>query len=384
MPKPQNAGKAVVQTQIYLDFNATAPVLPAVVDAVTHALSVTGNPSSVHQHGREARHLVQTARQNVAAAVDTSPENVVFTSGGTESNNVALRSAISATDRPEMLVASTEHDSVLATAGARNPLLPVQQNGLLDLQVLDDRLAALAGRAVVSTMLANNETGIIQPIPEIAEIVHAHDGILHCDAVQAVGKIPVSFPALGADSMAITAHKFGGPKGVGALVLRSGLDFEPEIIGGGQEEGRRSGTENVASIAGFGAAAALVPELLSHASRLASMRDDLQSRLEETGSSVYVAGKDVDRLPNTLSVTMPGVPGDTQVMSFDLEGISISSGAACSSGKVSISHVLGAMGVDPEVAKCAVRVSLGPNTRDQHIERFLSIWLQLSDRLKAA
>ncbi len=384
MPKPQNAGKAVVQTQIYLDFNATAPVLPAVVDAVTHALSITGNPSSVHQHGRQARHLVQTARQNVAAAVDTSPENVVFTSGGTESNNVALRSAINATAGTEMLVASTEHDSVLATAGERNPLLPVQQNGLLDLQALDERLAALAGRAVVSTMLANNETGIIQPIPEIAEIVHAHNGILHCDAVQAIGKIPVSFPDLGVDSMAITAHKFGGPKGVGALVLRSGLDFEPEIIGGGQEEGRRSGTENVASIAGFGAAAALVPELLSHATRLASMRDDLQSRLEETASSVYVAGKDVDRLPNTLSVTMPGVPGDAQVMSFDLEGISISSGAACSSGKVSVSHVLAAMGVDPEVAKCAVRVSLGPGTRDQHIERFLSIWMQLSDRLKAA
>lgn len=374
----------MVQTQIYLDFNATAPVLPAVVDAVTHALSVTGNPSSVHQHGREARHLVQMARQNVAAAVDTSPENVIFTSGGTESNNVALRSATSAADGTEMLVASTEHDSVLATAGGRTPLLPVQQNGLLDLQVLDERLAALAGRAVVSTMLANNETGIIQPIPAIAEIVHAHDGLLHCDAVQAVGKIPVSFPDLGADSMAITAHKFGGPKGVGALVLRSGLDFEPEIIGGGQEEGRRSGTENVASIAGFGAAAALVPELLSHASRLASMRDDLQSQLKETASPVYVAGEDVDRLPNTLSVTMPGVPGDTQVMSFDLEGISISSGAACSSGKVSISHVLAAMGIDPEVAKCAVRISLGPSTQDQHIEKFLSIWMQLSNRLKAA
>lgn len=374
----------MVQTQIYLDFNATAPVLPAVVDAVTHALSVTGNPSSVHQHGREARHLVQMARQNVAAAVDTSPENVIFTSGGTESNNVALRSATSAADGTEMLVASTEHDSVLATAGGRTPLLPVQQNGLLDLQVLDERLAALAGRAVVSTMLANNETGIIQPIPAIAEIVHAHDGLLHCDAVQAVGKIPVSFPDLGADSMAITAHKFGGPKGVGALVLRSGLDFEPEIIGGGQEEGRRSGTENVASIAGFGAAAALVPELLSHASRLASMRDDLQSQLKETASPVYVAGENVDRLPNTLSVTMPGVPGDTQVMSFDLEGISISSGAACSSGKVSISHVLAAMGIDPEVAKCAVRISLGPSTQDQHIEKFLSIWMQLSNRLKAA
>lgn len=372
------------KAMIYLDFNATAPVLPAVVDAVAHALSVTGNPSSVHQHGRQARQLVQVARGHVASAIDAAPEQIVFTSGGTEANNLALRSAMTAAGCDRILIAATEHDSVLAMVADDEPRLPVAATGLLDLDVLDQMLQAGPGRAVVSVMLANNETGVIQPISAIAEICHEHGALLHCDAVQAVGKIPVSFGALGADSMAMTAHKFGGPKGVGALIVKPDLPFQPEIVGGGQEERRRAGTENVASIAGFGEAASRVPELLGHAPRLQGLRNNLQTKIKAMCPAAEIFGKQADRLPNTLCVTMPNVPGDAQVIAFDLEGISVSSGAACSSGKVSVSHVLAAMGIDEDTAKSAIRVSLGPSTSEQELATFVNVWAQLSKQLEAA
>lgn len=371
---------------IYLDYNATAPVKPAVAEAMAEALLAPGNPSSVHGFGRAARKRVEDARERIAALVDCAPAELIFTAGGTEANNTALKGA----GRRAIVASAIEHPAVLRAAEARAGtlvLLPVDAEGRVDMAALDGALAAHGPDALVSVMLANNETGVIQPVAEIAARARAAGALVHCDAVQAPGRIPLSFAALGVDMMSLSAHKFAGPKGIGALVVRAGLDVAPLVHGGGQERGRRGGTENGAGIVGFGAAAALAREDLARAGEIAALRDRLEARLRETEPAVRVFSAGAARLPNTSCVTMPGVQSETQVMGLDLAGAAVSAGSACSSGKVEPSHVLRALGAPDEVGGCAIRVSLGWATTEREIDRFARAWRALyaglSSRWKA-
>jgi len=373
--------------RIYLDWNATTPLRPEAREAMAAAWELSGNPSSVHAEGRQARRLVEEARAGVAGAVGVSPRNLVFTSGGTEANALALTPGLrrgSGLPVERLLVSAIEHASVLS--GGRFPVEAIEQvgvsgSGLLDLGRLRALLAGGAP-ALVSVMLANNETGAIQPINEAAEIIHQAGGLLHVDAIQALGKIPFDINALGADLMTLSAHKIGGPKGVGALILADGvLGFEPGLRGGGQELGRRAGTENVAGIAGFGAAGkAAMSTLKPDAARLDGLRSQLESGLRRTPGVIVFSG-DVPRLPNTTLFTVPGLRAETAVIGFDLAGIAVSSGSACSSGKVQPSHVLEAMGFGPDLAQGAVRLSLGWSTTSQDIDRCLEAWRKLAGTL---
>jgi cysteine desulfurase len=373
--------------RVYLDWNATTPLRREAREAMTSAWDFLGNPSSVHAEGRQARRLVEDARAAISGAVGALARNVVFTSGGTEANALALTPGLRRVPGPpvERLVVSTiEHASVLA--GGRFAVetistVGVTRSGFADL----DHLLTAVGNgppALVSLMLANNETGAIQPVTEAADIVHAAGGLLHVDAIQALGKIPCDINVMNADLVTLSAHKIGGPKGVGALVLAEGLaGFEPLLRGGGQERGHRAGTENVLGIAGFGAAAkAAIAGLDRDASRLESLRNRLESGLRRTPGAIVFSG-DVPRLPNTTLFTVPGLRAETAVIGFDLAGIAVSSGSACSSGKVQPSHVLEAMGFDPEFAQGAVRLSLGWSTSDADIDRSLEAWRKLSGTL---
>ena len=361
---------------LYLDYNATAPIKPAVVEAVTEALRATGNPSSVHGFGRAVRKRIEDAREQVAALVDCAPAELVFTAGGTEANNQALQGA----GRRVIIVSAIEHPAVLRTAeacAAERVVLPVDGDGVLAMAALDEALAAHGPEALVSVMLANNETGVIQPVAEIAARARGAGALVHCDAVQAPGRIPLSFAALGVDMMSLSAHKFAGPKGIGALVARAGAAPAPLIHGGGQERGRRGGTENAAGIVGFGIAAVLARDDLGRAGEIAALRDRLEARLREIEPAVRVFGAAAERLPNTSCVTMPGVQSETQVIGLDLAGAAVSAGSACSSGKVEPSHVLRALGASDEISGCAIRVSLGWATTAREIDRFLSAWRAL-------
>ena len=373
--------------RIYLDWNATTPLRTEARQAMQAAWEVSGNPSSVHAEGRRARRLVEEARATIAAAVGASPRNLVFTSGGTEANALALTPGLrrgSGLPVERLLVSAIEHASVLS--GGRFSAeaierIGVDRSGLLDL----DRLRALLadGRpALVSVMLANNETGAIQPVREAADIIHQAGGLLHVDAIQAFAKISLDINALGADLATFSAHKIGGPKGVGALILADDVvGLEPVLRGGGQELGRRAGTENVAGIAGFGAAAkAAMSTLECDATRLKALRSELESGLRRTPGVIVFAGE-VPRLPNTVLFTIPGLRAETAVIGFDLAGIAVSSGSACSSGKVQPSHVLEAMGFSPDLAQGAVRLSLGWSTSSQDIDRCLEAWRKLAGTL---
>jgi cysteine desulfurase len=356
----------------YLDHNATSPLRPAAFDAMVEALQAGGNPSSVHRSGRAARARVDAARRQVAKLVGARPTEVVFTSGGTEANN----SALAGIGRKRVLVSAVEHDSVLKAARGME-IMPVDGNGIVDLGVLEKSLSATAEPAVVSVMFANNETGVLQPIADVVRLAHAAGALVHCDAVQGAGKVPVDLRGLGVDYLSLSAHKLGGPAGVGALVVRDGAPFVPDRLGGGQESNRRAGTENVAGIAGFGAAAAEAN------SGLATMewRNRLETALLEIAPGVRVFGTAADRLPNTTCISMPGVRAETQVMAFDLAGLCVSAGAACSSGKVTRSAVLLAMGVEPAEAETAVRISFGWNTVSEDIERLIVAWQDLYIRV---
>ncbi len=364
---------------IYLDYNATAPLRVEARAAMIDALSVTGNPSSVHGFGRAARRLVETGREAVAALVGVAPAQIVFTSGGTEANAMALR-GLAGSGR-QVLVSAVEHPSVLtATEATQVPALP---DGRIDLDALDAALTA-SGPAVVSLMAANNETGVVQPVAEAAAIARRHDALVHCDAVQAAGKIPLDFETLGVDLLSLSAHKIGGPPGIGALVLRDGVVVPPLMLGGGQERSRRGGTENVPGIVGFGAAAAAAKSGLGAFAGLAELRDGLERRIEEICPTVTVFGRQVPRLANTSCMVMPGVPSETQVMGFDLAGIAVSAGSACSSGKVAASPVLAAMGVDDAAASSAMRVSLGWDTGPAEVDAFVKAWSSIFQRAGAA
>jgi cysteine desulfurase len=373
--------------RVYLDWNATTPLRREARAAMAAAWDLLGNPSSVHAEGRHARRLVEEARSAVAGAIGAQRRNVVFTSGGTEANALALAPGLrAASGQPvsRLVVSAIEHTSVLA--GGRFPAeaigkVGVTESGVVDLDHLH-RLLVSGPPALVSIMAANNETGAVQPVAEAAVIVHTAGGLLHVDAIQLFGKIPIYINQLGADVVTLSAHKIGGPMGVGALVLADGLaGLEPLLRGGGQEHGRRAGTENIAGIAGFGAAVkAAMAAQSTDAIRLETLRNHLETGLRQTpGLLVFSAG--APRLPNTTLFTAPGLKAETAVIGFDLEGIAVSSGSACSSGKVQPSHVLEAMGFGPKLAQGAVRLSLGWSTSETDIDCCLKAWRKLSNTL---
>jgi cysteine desulfurase len=373
--------------RIYLDWNATTPLRPEARQAMADAWELSGNPSSVHSEGRKARRLVDDARVAIAAAVGARPQEVVFSSGGTEANALALTPGLrrgTAQKLERLLVSAIEHASVLAGGRFRPEAIgtiKVTAAGLVDLDHLRAQLAE-GPAALVSVMLANNETGAVQPAAEVARIVHDAGGLLHIDAIQAFGKIPFDLSSTGADLVTLSAHKIGGPKGVGAVVLADDVQgLEPLLRGGGQELGRRAGTENVAGISAFGAAAKAAMEVLDvDASRLRSLKRQLEDGLKRTPGMIVFA-EDAPRLPNTTLFTVPGLRAETAVIGFDLAGIAVSSGSACSSGKVQPSHVLDAMGLGRELAQGAVRLSLGWSTSETDIEMTLKAWRKLADAL---
>jgi cysteine desulfurase len=368
-------------THAYFDWNATAPLRPEAKAAITMALETTGNPSSIHASGRAARRLVEDAREKVAALIGAARREVVFTSGGTEANALALSPALGDT----LLVSTVEHPSV--RSGGRFAAVedvPVTAVGVVDLVALENLLKGRT-RPLVSLMLANNETGVIQPVTEAAALVHAAGGLLHVDAVQGPGRISCDFKVLGADLMTLSSHKIGGPQGAGALIVRNGLTLDALIKGGGQERSMRAGTENVAGIAGFGAAAeAARLGFAAEAARMAALRDELEAGIKAVASKAIVFGAEGLRLPNTTLFSVPGMKAETAVIAFDLEGVAVSSGSACSSGKVAPSHVLAAMGVVPELARGAIRVSLGYATTSDDVGTILKAWEKLAEGLYKA
>ena len=379
--------------RIYLDHNATSPLRDEAREAMLAAFALVGNASSPHHEGRQARGMIDQARDRIAALCGANARDVIFTGGATEANGLALSPLLTsqklgggkAQGCDALLVLATEHPCVLQGhrfAADRIALLPVLSSGLIDLEVLEhklDQLAASGHRVMVSVQAANSETGVIQPIGEIAIRVHAKGGLLHCDAVQMAGRLPLDQGTAGADSLALSAHKLGGPQGVGALVLRAGgLTVEaPVLKGGGQERGARAGTENVAGIAGFGAAAqAASAQMAEESLRLGSLRDRIEAGLHALDAGLMVFGADAPRLPNTLAFAGSAQTAEMALMRLDLAGIALSSGSACSSGKVKSSHVLAAMGVDEALARRALRISLGWSTSPEDVIQFMTRYEQ--------
>lgn len=365
----------------YLDYNATAPLRPEAYEAVCAAMDGIGNASSVHKEGRDARALVETARQSVARLVSVEPDCVTFTSGGTEANHLAFRQ-VAEHGATNILYSAVEHPSVaeaarLASAEANVPVteIPVDDQGRVSLAALEDLLAGAGDRPFVSVMAANNETGVLQPLKEIADLVHGHRGVLHTDAVQIAGKATFDMRSSGVDMATLSGHKIGGPLGVGAFVLAEDAHVAARQTGGGQERGRRSGTENVSGIAGFGVAASLAANR-DDAERMQRLRDRLETSLKAPVPDAEFFSSSADRLPNTSCLAAPGLKAETLLMQLDLAGLAVSAGSACSSGKVARSHVLDAMGVDDELAGGAVRVSLGWQTSEQDIEKFCAAWIK--------
>ncbi|WP_414470693.1 cysteine desulfurase family protein [Microvirga sp. M2] len=364
----------------YLDHNATSPLRPEVAELVVRVLQLPGNASSVHAEGRAARAENEAARAAVARLSGAKAKNVIFTSGGTEAANLVLTPSfrrLGQAGMTRLLMGAAEHPCVLN--GHRFPTgnagtIPVDGNGILDLAWLEAALKGAPGeRLLVSVQLANNETGVLQPVSEIARLVHEHGGLVHTDAVQAAGRVPVEIASLGVDALTLSAHKLGGPKGAGALVLASDqYEIGERLIrGGGQEKNYRAGTENVAANAGFGAAADLaLAGLEREAARLRELRDEVEAHVRRIAPDALVVGAGAERLPNTLAFAIPGLKAETALIAFDLAGIALSSGSACSSGKVKRSHVLDAMGVEPALAEGILRVSLGWSTTKEDVIRF--------------
>lgn len=370
-------------SSFYLDYNATAPILPEVVDAVTAEIGNFGNPSSVHAFGRRARAAVEDAREAVASMINASAQHTIFTSGGTEANALALRGLAGANRCSAVLASAGEHPSVLAHV-LESDRIAVDTQGVIDLNALERELKRRTAPVLIALMFANNETGVLQPIAQAVELARKYGALIHCDAVQGIGKAPVDMRALGVDSLSVSAHKFGGLKGVGALILRGGVEIAPDMLGGGQERRRRAGTENVPGIVGFGAAARVVARLVDDAGRVRQLRDTLETVVATTMPTARIFGKDLPRLGNTSCIALPGVSSETQVMRLDLAGVAVSAGSACSSGKIAPSHVLLAMGVEAAEAKSAIRISMGCGTRPEDVARFLEVWGSLVPQSKSA
>ena len=360
---------------IYLDYNATAPLREAAFAAMSEVLRAPSNPSSVHRDGRLARRRVEDARETLATALNAPSAGVIFTSGGTEANNLAL----TAFPGRRILASAVEHPSILK--GRIDAVVPVDRHGVIDLVALDEMLSADKSPALLALMLANNETGVIEPVAEAAALAHRYGAFVHVDAMQAFGKIPVDMSALGADSLSVAAHKIGGPQGVGALVLAdSDADLQPLLVGGGQERRHRAGTENVAGIVGFGAAIADLGDIAAEGARLANLRDRVEKTALDELPGVTIFSRKVGRLPNTTCLALPGVPSQTILMALDLAGFAISAGSACSSGKLSPSPVLAAMG-ETALASSAIRISLGWATTQADIEAFIGQFVSIAQRL---
>jgi len=376
------------RTRHYLDHNATTPVRPEVIEAVARAMATIGNSSSVHAEGRAARAIVEEGREKLRALVNAPVNGVIFTGGGTEAIHYAVHGTVKNGGVKRIFVSAIEHAAVPANAvetGVPVETIPVTKTGVADLHWLRDRLkdydVKRDGGFLVCVMFANNETGIIQPVRAAADIAHEKGGLAFVDAAQAVGKVPVNFVMSGADLMAVTAHKFGGPIGVGALIAAPNLPLHPIMRGGGHEQNRRAGTHNVPAIAGLGVAADFAAGPIAQAAKIAAMRDRMQDAAEEAGAVIWGTGE--ARLPGTLSLSAPGFSSQTQLMTMDLAGIAISSGSACSSGKTKPSHVLSAMGADEALASCGIRVSLGWNSADADADAFCREWPDAYKRVKA-
>ena len=376
-----------MRCMIYADYNATAPVRPEAKEAMLAALEVGANPSSVHGPGRAARKLLEHARSQVALAIGARAQDLVFTSGGTEANALALNGIVAQLDgKCTLLVSAIEHEAVAKNAGYAG--VPVEtayvtKDGIIDLDGLRDRLnkwdVTKDGMPVLALMMANNETGVIQPVAEAAAMVREAGGLTHCDAVQGLGKIMVNVGLLGVDYLALSAHKIGGPQGVGALWMRAGAPLKPVLFGGGQERSLRSGTENLSGIAGFGAATEAAIRDMPKLQALAAHRDAMEAKLIAE-ANVTVFGTGVERLAQTSNFAIPGFRAETQVMAMDLGGVAVSSGSACSSGKVKRSLVLAAMGASDDLAESAIRVSFGWESRPEDLDAVAEAWLQAARR----
>jgi len=374
----------------YLDWNATAPILPAAREAVLAAMDLVGNPSSVHAEGRMARAMMEQARTDVAALVGGEAENIVFTSGATEAANALFAAGLAGCCGRDIVsaltsvVSATEHAAVLAAGGADACVIPVDENGLVDAEALDGILGEI-GPALVAVQLANNETGVVQDIPALAAVVHAAGSVLIVDAVQGPGRLALDLKALGADALILSAHKFGGPKGVGAIVFADGRTrlARAFIAGGGQERGQRGGTENLPGIAGMGAAARIAVDTHEVVQKMNHLRSEFELGLNRLTPDIVVLSQGAPRLANTSCFAIPGIVAEKALIAFDLDGVAVSSGSACSSGKVKASHVLAAMGQPDWVRAGAIRVSIGPTTTEEELERCLSsLERQLSRRAK--
>lgn len=372
----------------YLDHNATSPLREESRAAMERAWSIGGNPSSVHGQGRAARAAVEHAREQVAKLAGARVQDVIFTSGGSEANALALWGAVHGSLEAgaritRLFVSTIEHPSVSENAaaiaervpGVRLETIPVTAGGIVDLEVLRGLLREGKGRALVAVMAANNETGAIQPIADVATLLREHEGFLFTDAIQAIGKIPLDVSL--ADYVSLSAHKLGGPQGVGALIVRDGAPLAATMLGGGQERGLRAGTENVSGIAGLGAAAAAANPLSP------ILRDRFEAELRRIAPDTVFFARAVARLPNTSNFALPSLSAETALMALDLDGVMLSSGSACSSGKVKPSHVLRAMGVAETLAQSALRVSFGWNSTDADVDIAISSISDLLSRVKA-
>lgn len=382
-----------MSARTYLDYNASAPARPEVLNVVAKVLAQHGNPSSVHSEGRQLRGRIEKAREQLAALVGADPRNVIFTSGGTEANTTALAPENVDGAKPDKVVcfmSGIEHPSVLAGGRFHEGnirAVPVAENGAIDLVALESLISAHCESGnerpfMVSLMHANNETGALQPVAEVSRLVGEYGGILHCDAIQTAGKVPVDIGALGAHILSVSAHKIGGPQGVGALVLGNGMTnlAKPLLTGGGQEFRARSGTQNVAGIAGFGVAAEIALRELDRMSEVAALRKRLEDGIKARVPDAIIFASDSERLPNTCCFATPGMKSETLVIALDLAGIAVSAGSSCSSGKVEKSHVLEAMGIDDELARGAIRVSLGWETTQDDIDTFIAAWSGIYDQ----
>lgn len=362
--------------EIYLDYNATTPLRPEVLALVTEIMGGVGNASSVHGFGRTARKYIEDAREQVATLCGTKPDQVIFTSGATEAINTVLHEF----KHKPALISAIEHPAVMEAA-AHATCMPILPNGVVDIDAYKDLLTTVKP-AIVSVMLVNSETGVIQPVAEMAKLARDHGVLFHTDAVQGAGRLDITLDKLGVDFITLSAHKFAGPQGVGAIIKREGLDLTKFMRGGGQEKNCRAGTHNTAGIAGMGLAAELALQHMNDYTAITKLRDKIETTIRQATNKTTIYGADAPRVGNTCNVGLDGMPAQTQMMALDLDGISVSSGSACSSGSFKASHVLKAMGVDDDAAKSALRISLGWATTEAEIDAFLESYKKIIDRVK--
>jgi cysteine desulfurase len=362
----------------YLDYNATAPMRPEIAAFIAPLMTQPGNASSVHGFGREARKHIEDARETMARLLNTRPVNIVFNSGATEGNNAVLN----AYREKRVLVSSIEHSSVIGVL-TQAEKIPVTPDGIVDMAALKTLIHTGNKPALISVMMVNSETGVIQPVKDIAALARECGAKIHMDAVQALGRMPVDINDLGVDYLTLSAHKFAGPQGVGCLIARDENNVPRGLVGGGQEMNRRAGTQNTAGIAGMGMAAGITAANMADNTRLQKLRDDMESAVQAICPAVTIYGRNAPRVANTSSIGLTGVDAQTQSIALDLDGVAVSWGSACSSGTFKPSHVLKAMGASDDDARSALRISMGYATTRADIDRFLSAWEKMFRKLSS-